>query len=73
MDLAHGDRVHRPVSDAEAWLGVVTAATWDSTVGARYFIRWDGSPLARRYTAEDLREQGIRAVHEDHETGATGW
>lgn len=72
MDLAQGDRVHRPVSGAEASLGTVTAVAWESTAGARYFIRWDGSPLARRYTAQLLQEQGIKAVPEGHETGNTG-
>ncbi|MFH0246342.1 hypothetical protein ACGRHY_28875 [Streptomyces sp. HK10] len=68
--LSQGDRVQRPVGGSRVVLGTVSSVSWESTTGGRYFILWDGSAVARRYTREQLRQQGIRRVGES--TGPAG-
>ncbi|MEU6331550.1 hypothetical protein ABZ851_30365 [Streptomyces sp. NPDC047049] len=69
LHLSRGDRVERPTGNARATHGTVIHVTWESATGARYFIQWDGSALARRYKTEQLQEQRIRRVSEPAEMG----
>ncbi|MFB6884167.1 hypothetical protein ACFCY8_25395 [Streptomyces noursei] len=69
LDLSRDDRVERPDASARVTRGTVTHAIWESVNGARYFILWDGSAIARRYTTQQLQEQRIRKVTEMGEAG----
>ncbi|GGX51918.1 hypothetical protein [Streptomyces noursei] len=72
LQLSQNDRVERPTSSAQVTRGTVTHAIWESVSGARYFILWDGSAIARRYTTEQLQDQHIYKVSKTVETGDNG-